>query len=434
MHENCVSIEEFVSEVQKLQRRISELEKKLAWYENPHTPPSMRINNYPVREKSDRPVGKPKGSPGGTKILKNPDKVLDVKMDNCRRCKKKLTEPIGYKVRRIIEAPPVQKSKIVEYRLADYGNCGCGARNIASHPQCPAKGNASASTLALVQDLRITERLSIGLSLRFLRERFGISITQGSVVSFTNRTAEFLKHKHFELVVKIRNSKCLYIDETGFYLNGKRIWMWIFTNGKDTVIAIKPSRGSNVIKNILGDNFRGVIVSDCYSAYLCYKARYQKCWAHILREARRFAQESEEGKLIYTELKKIFDRMRSFIDSNPSDDARQQENLFALKCLDALTSRHYEDPGICRLIKRLHKYRECWFTCIVVPGVEPTNNTAERGLRPHVVIRRMRGSLRSEQSVENYQILGSLMSTWDSQGLDPGKQLETELCSVFDRS
>lgn len=442
MHEDWVSREEFdkleklYSEiVAKLQSRIKELEAKLAWYENPHTPPSMRVNRYPVREKSDKPPGKPRGGNGGTKILGTPDRVEVVTKKVCKRCKELLGEPLGYISHKILEMPPIPKVEIVEYKLGYYGTHYCGAENIADHPQCPIKGDASASTLALVQDLRVTERLSIGLTLRFLKERFGAQFSPGSIVSFTKRTAKFLEHEHFLLVNKIRNSKVLYIDETGFYVNGKRIWMWIFTNGEDVLIVIRNSRGSKIIENVLGKTFRGVVVSDCFSAYLRYQMRYgirfQKCWAHLLREARKCAQCCEEGKAVYDELKIFFDRMRKFIDTKPSDNDRTLEYQYALNWLDSFTSRQFMEDCIPKVFNRLKRYRECWFTCILIQGVEPTNNTAERGLRPQVIIRRLRGSLRSEESIKDHEIIHSLFATWHNKGLYPAKELEKKLCSIF---
>ena len=104
--------------------------------------------------------------------MRNPDEIIDVKKKNCGKCHVELKEPFGFIARRIIVIPEV-KSRLIEFRLADYGLCRCGARNIATHPQCPTEGNASASTLAFVQELRIAQRLSIGLTVRFLKERVG---------------------------------------------------------------------------------------------------------------------------------------------------------------------------------------------------------------------------------------------------------------------
>ncbi|MFH0836987.1 MAG: hypothetical protein V1870_02565 [Candidatus Aenigmatarchaeota archaeon] len=103
MHENCVSKEEF----EKLLKYVHELEARLAKYENAHTPPSMRINNYPKREKTGNPVGKPKGAPGGTRKLEHQksDETISLKPEKCRKCKFKLGEPIGW-IKHLVQEIP----------------------------------------------------------------------------------------------------------------------------------------------------------------------------------------------------------------------------------------------------------------------------------------------------------------------------------------
>ncbi|MBS3056426.1 MAG: IS66 family transposase [Candidatus Aenigmarchaeota archaeon] len=438
MHENCVSREEFDRVVAELKKENEELKSKIARYENAHTPPSLRINRYPKPERSGKPLGKPKGSPGGTKILGQPDEVIDVTKEHCKRCGTKLGDPVGYDVKRVLELPKPQKAKIIEYRKAEYGKClCCGVVNVASHPNCPTKGDMSPTMLSMIQDLRITERLSIGLTQRFLKERLGANISQSAIVSLTRRTAKFLKLRHFELFQTIRSSPVVYVDETGFYVNGKRIWLWIFTNGKDVLVVIKNSRGSCVIKSILGRTFRGVVVSDCFSAYHRYQNRFnikfQKCWAHILREARLCAEQTEIGKSVYDEMKRIFDETKSFLSSNPTIEVRQEKYKQLIEWLDLFVSQSIGEKRVQNILKRLGRYRESWFTYVIINGVEPTNNIVERALRQQVILRKLRGSFRSEESVHDHETLSSLFATWNNHGFDPTEQLEKELCRIFEQ-
>jgi len=272
----------------------------------------------------------------------------------------------------------------------------------------------------------------------FLRERHGMDVSTACILDMTSRAAGSLRAAHNGIVMRIRSSRSVHVDETGFYLNGKRIWCWIFATDSDVLFVIRDSRGSGVPMRILGKDYSGTVVCDCFSAYDLLKkrlpkAKIQKCWAHLLRESKRCSQESEEGKALHSELKAFFRRMKAFLLTKPAADSRAAEYAAALQWLDKLPA-DAKEPRVARLLGRLRKHRQDWFTCIAVPDVEPTNNNAERGLRPQAILRRLRGSLRSEQGKEDHEAMTSLMASWQLHGLNPGLQLENELCRVFAES
>lgn len=449
MHENCVSREEFnkleernrwlEARIEELEKRNRELEALLLRFIGPNAPPSTRDLRYPRREPTGKPLGKPKGSKGATRKLGEPDERIRVKRERCRKCGSKLGECIGVEKHLKVDLPPPQKPIVTEFELEKYFCAGCGVENVASDPRCPTKGDYGPRALALVQDVRFRERLSIALTCRFLRERFGFKISPSGVLDLTSRTVRMLRDSENELVMRIKLSDVVYVDETGFYINGKRVWLWIFATYNDVLVVIRESRGSNVPRKILGRKYRGTIVCDCFSAYDLLKkqlpnARFQKCWAHLLRESKACSQQcGEDGLMMHKELKAFFSRMKAFLQTQPPPDARQKELKEAIEWLDKMQAAEYKHPRVKKLLKRLGKYREDWFTCIEIPNVEPTNNRAERSLRPHVILRRLRGSLRSDRGREDHEAMTSLMATWELQGLDPAMQLENELRNIFDK-
>jgi len=438
MHENCVPREEFERIVSQLQTRIAELEARLARYEGPHAPPSMREIRYPRREPTGNPAGKPKGAPGATRKLEHrkPEETIQIKPEKCMRCNYMLGKPIGWIRQLVEEIPDPQPAKLIEFQKGVCICPNCGSENIAADPRCPTKGEFGPRTLALVQDMRFRERFSIAMTQRFLRERFGLEISPRGIIDLTSRTARMLRGSQNMLAMRTRRSLVVYVDETGFYINGERVWLWLFATANDVLVVIRRSRGSRVPKLILGRDYRGTVVSDCFAAYDLLKkqlenARFQKCWAHLLREAKACSQQCEEGKMLYVKLGDFFAHMKSFLATCPSAESRRDEFEAALKRLDGLLANEPSEPRVARLLKRLQRHREDWFTCILVPNVDPTNNRAERGLRPQVILRRLRGSLRSEQGREDHETITSLMASWELQEKNPALQLENELCKIF---
>ena len=285
--------------------------------------------------------------------------------------------------------------------------------------------------------MRFRERLSVAVTCRVLRERHGIRISPSGVLDMTSRTVGLLRYSQNELVMRIKLSNVVYVDETGFYINGERVWLWIFVTQSDVLAVIRRSRGSKIPRQILGRKYRGTIVCDCFSAYDLLKkqlknAHFQKCWSHLLRESKMCDEKcGEEGKRLHTQLKEFFHRMKTFLGENPTADERAKEAEKALLKLDEISSNETTHPRVKRLMKRLRKYREDWLTCIRIPGVDPTNNRAEKSIRPQTILRRLRGTLRSERGRKDHEAMTSLMSTWELQGLDPSEQLENELSKIF---
>ena len=80
-----------------------------------------------------------------------------------------------------------------------------------------------------------------------------------------------------------------------------------------------------------------------------------------------------------------------------------------------------------KLVTLVQNGKENWFTCVLHPEIEPTNNRAERGIRKFVILEKIIGCLRSEQGKSSTQIMMSLFGTWKLQGLNPYKELRAIL-------
>lgn len=442
MHENCVPREEFEARIAELeieyQKRIQELEVRLERYEGPHAPPSTREIRYPKREPTGNKIGKPEGAPGATRKLEHlvPNDRKKIKPDKCRRCNQKLGEPYTWIRQLVQELPEPQKARLIEFMKGVCICANCGTENVATDPNCPTEGEFGPRTLALVQDLRYKERLSVSMTRAFLRERYGIDVCDATIIDMSSRTADALKTEHNLLVMRIRSAQIAHIDETGFYVNGKRIWLWVIATEKGVLFVIDKSRGSRVPKRILGTDFRGTVISDCLSTYDLLKkslpkATFQKCWAHLLRESKKCGQLFEDGKALHEELKSFFAGMKAFLSTTHTTEERKLEYESALSWLSKFLMHEPKERKLVNLVNRLRKHGADWFTCLLFEGVEPTNNRAEQALRPQVILRRLRGSLRSDRGVEDHEILTSLMTTWEFQGLNPALQLETELSEIF---
>lgn len=212
-------------------------------------------------------------------------------------------------------------------------------------------------------------------------------------------------------------------------------WLWVFTSQRITVYTIEESRSHEVVVEILGRRFEGVLVCDCFTAYdaeALSEWLQQKCFAHFLRELAKLAREKTRGAVRFPRalLAVLREALRLKEEKPHWSEAELQSRVQALKeRLDALIAegRRFSDPDNARMAGRLRKQRRHLFTFLEVDGVEATNNRAERALRPAVIVRKTGGCNRQRNGAKTHAILASLLVTARQQGGDPLEALSRVL-------
>ena len=202
----------------------------------------------------------------------------------------------------------------------------------------------------------------------------------------------------------------------------------MYTTETDTLIVLRKSRGSDVIKEILGKNYSGVIVCDGWKPYtLLPKATLQRCWSHILREADYTAEKENEAKPLAKTLHRLYKQTTKAAGKDPPEWKRQQLYQKAQKTLHKWTQKNYTTKKVQKLVNKIRNGFHHWFTFITHPNVEPTNNRAERALREHVIIRKIIGTLRNTNGTQTHETITTLLATWKQHNLNPYTQLPTQL-------
>ncbi|VVB68015.1 Transposase IS66 family protein [uncultured archaeon] len=93
------------------------------------------------------------------------------------------------------------------------------------------------------------------------------------------------------------------------------------------------------------------------------------------------------------------------------------------------TMKEYVSEKVRKLIGKINNGFEYWFTFVIHPSVEPTNNRAERALREHVVLRKILGTLRNGKGTSIHERIMTVLATWEQQGLNSLQMLRTSLSS-----
>jgi transposase len=226
-----------------------------------------------------------------------------------------------------------------------------------------------------------------------LSDLFGIPISTGSIIACERHVSDAIAPAVDEAVTHIRKQDVVHADETGWRQGRKRAWLWVATTSLVAVFLIHARRSAEAMKQLLGQ-FAGVLVSDRWAPYEDHLGKRQLCWAHLKRHFEEFAAFSgglgEIGQDLLKKTRSLFrswHRVRDGTLSREAFIAKSQplRGQIEMLLLAGAECAQKKQSGMCREIWRL---RQHLWTFIDIVDVEPTNNAAERALRPGVLYRK----------------------------------------------
>lgn len=324
----------------------------------------------------------------------------------------------------VVDIPPVE-SVITRY-VTESGYCAhCRRRVRSRHPEQISAATGAAGVVvgprakALAADLKHRLGLSYGKVSDLLGEVFHLGVTRSGWQQGDRRLAEHCRPVYEELVAALRESAVVHGDETGWRIGTLSAWLWVFTNQETTVYTIRPSRGHEVVVDILGQEFRGTLVSDCFRAY-DHRALAdwwkQKCVGHLLRNLSEIEAGKTRGAVRFARTVTALLREALALKAAKAELATAvfAERAAGLEVrLDALIAerRRFTDPDNARFAQRLRKHRKHLLRFLYVDGLAATNNQAERVLRPAVIIRKTNGCNRTDGGADAHAILASILVT-----------------------
>jgi len=213
----------------------------------------------------------------------------------------------------------------------------------------------------------------------------------------------------------------VHIDETGIKRDGEQAWIWTFRTSQHTLYAVRESRGSDVPAEVLGEDFAGTVICDGWTAYPAFSSNLQRCWAHILREAKDAAEKQAEGEPIYRALTRLYVALQTRLESDLTVRERAELQRVARRELESLIEQSVPDGPVATLLGKIEGGLDHWLTFVGEPAVSPTNNAAENALREPVVLRKIIGTLRNDRGMFVHETILSLLATWRQQDAIPTK-------------
>jgi predicted nucleic acid-binding Zn-ribbon protein len=387
------------------------------------------------REHVERP--KKRGRKHGKGQFKNREKpkaeeICETKkaeLSGCPQCQcelKNVKEHEQYE----IDIPEIKPIITLFWMLS--GTCPeCGKRHWMYHPdQISCAVGASGVVIgprakALAMDLKHRFGASYGKVSEVLNDTFQLNVTRGAWQQADQRLALQAKPVYEALIEALQSCTVVHGDETGWRIGALSAWLWVFTNQKLTVYTIETSRGHEVALNILGKEFKGILVSDCFLAYDHHKLENwlkQKCLSHLLKDLKELTETKVRGAVRFaravTELLQsalALKAQKSQLSARAYQGQAQALEVRLDELIDA--KRQLTDPDNARFAKRLRKHRKHVLRFLYVDELDATNNLAERQLRPAVITRKTNGCNRTSEGAQTHAILGSVLATCRQQAV-----------------
>jgi transposase len=413
------AIEKLKKQNELLQAEVEELKRAGKRQAAPFA--RRKLVEHPKRP--GRKAGQGKFSRREQPAPKRIDQTKKARLHGCPQCGSRLSD-IHKHEQYVSDIPKIEP--IITRYITYSGYCGdCHQRVRSRHPEQTSQATGAAGVMvgprakALAADLKHRLGGSYGKVSETLNDAFGLQVSRSGWCQADQRLAEIAKAIYQNLIEVVKRGSVVHVDETGWRIGILSAWLWVFANQEVTVYAIRANRSSDVVLDILGEKFEGVLASDCFMAYDNQRLKAwlkQKCLSHLLKDLKemeegktgRAVQFARDGTAILQAALKLKAEKPNL---DPATFAQRAQALEAQ--LDALISsqRQLKDRDNARFARRLRKHRPHLLRFLYVDGLDATNNLAERQLRPGVIIRKTNGCNRTKGGAQTHSILASVLVT-----------------------
>jgi transposase len=394
-------------------------------------PPSSDLVKPPKPPRKDGQSRQQGGQPGHEQHLRADfppeaiDEVASYTLDCCPDCGGKLRpfeRPAEVLQQVEIAAAP---TIVTEHRANAYWCSHCHKSHFASLPDAVEKAGLFGPRLtALVAYLKGVCHASFSTIRKFLRDVVGVNVSRGYLVKLIAKVSRSLAGAYSELCHRLPSEAAVNVDETGHKENREKYWTWCFRAQLYTLFRIDKSRGSQVLVEVLGREFNGVLGCDYFSAYRKYMRRFgvrvQFCLAHLIRDVKFLLtlpgkEDRAYGQRLRNSLRELFAVIHRR-ESMTATAFRRALEAARKQVLRAGTTGVPDTKHARNLAKRFRQHGAAYFRFVTTPGIEPTNNLAEQAIRFVVIDRRITQGTRSEKGRRWCERIWTVIATCAQQG------------------
>jgi transposase len=395
-----------VATIPQLQARIADLEARLKVNSSNSSKPPSSDGPAVVRAKAisgnttKKKRGGQIGHKGHSRMILPADEVVRYEPSICSGCGGALQEAdIATEDGALwqVSELPVIRARVTSH-IAAGRQCRCGCITHGSIPVPILAHGYGPRFVALVSLLTTRYGMSRRDVEAFCGSVLGVPVSTGTVCALGAELGKALQVCSDEAIDFVRTELIVHADETSWCAEKKNGWLWVAVCCWVTVFLFHKRRSKEAAACLLGEEFAGIIVTDRWNSYnMIPLFRRQFCLAHLLRDAQGMAERGGDGAAIGRDLVIVFreaillhrKRRDGDIDQKHFETrgAELQAECHRLlqKGAVLIGNRDAKTHGMC---KRLITTESALWTFLRHHGVEPTNNIAERAIRPAVIVRK----------------------------------------------
>jgi len=392
-------VDSLLSRIETLERQLAEAKKTP---DNSSLPPSIQHPHAkPPRAAKSATKRRQGGQPGHKRqtrpLIPTEDctQVISLHPDACRRCGDPLQgvdpEPIRHQVWELPKIEPL----VTEYQRHRRTCCRCGKSTCAPLPPGVPSRQSGPRLVAFTGLLMGHFRQSKRRAAYFLQDFLGMPCCPALTIKMQNQVAASLEQPYEQLKEQLSSARVVSMDETPTKQKGTKAWLWTAVTSMFAVFAIFSSRKATALPKLLGESFQGII--NCDRAKMYWQAsRLQWCWAHLKRDFQALIDHPDHqvkrlGHDLMRPVRLMFDNWWEYKSGTISWRTFRRRMKPIRKDVEALLLRGVfsGNPRLVGMCRELTNHREWLWTFVDCPGIEPTNNTAERALRPAVIYRKL---------------------------------------------
>jgi len=422
------SREELLALIAQLQALVAEQRAQIARLEarlakgRPRGMPGVKDTEAAPAEAAKRPRKRRARSFGRRRGT--PTDVVVHALERCPDCDQALVGGTVKRSRQVLEVEP-SPVQVIEHVFVERrcGRCGRRWAPTAAVLREVAVGRQrlGVGLVSLIATLKEQGRLP-GRTIRwYLRTVHRLGLAVGTISEVLHRVARLGRPAAEQIRAQIRASPAVHADETGWRENGRNGYVWTFSTPTARYF-VRRGRTKEVVDEVLGDEFSGILASDFYAAYDHYPGLKQRCRAHLLRDIHDLVQQhpTDRGLRRWAErVHKVYLRSRAYAHPEARERARARRRFEAALLRICRPFPDDEQAPQRTLCARIERYSSELFVFVAHPEVPPDNNAAERSLRHLVTSRKISGGTRSDQRTDTKMTLSTLFGTWHARGLDP---------------
>lgn len=261
-----------------------------------------------VPRKESKKLGPPVGHKGTSR--KKPDRVdrtVVLKLDACPYCDGEISELKQTRERYMEDIVPV--TLYVTRYIIKQGYCKkCGKIVYPEVPEVIDNCHFGLHFLLYITYLRYVMNLPDNKIATLLNDIYDAKVSEGTIVDYLKRAAQIFGDDYERIKRQMGELNCHY-DDTGQRVDGENRWLWVFISNEAVLYHTSKSRSKKVVVEILGKDYNKVTVQDFYPSYDGAPGSKQKCWSHLIRDARDLAEKKKpppDAKEFHEGLQQIF--------------------------------------------------------------------------------------------------------------------------------